>query len=40
MATKVNEVYYCKLCGNKVKVLESGAGVLVCCGQDMIKIEE
>ena len=40
MATKVGEVYYCKLCGNKVKILESGVGTLVCCDQDMIKIDE
>jgi len=35
--TKVNEVYLCKICGNKVKVLESGAGTLVCCGEPMKK---
>jgi desulfoferrodoxin-like iron-binding protein len=33
--TKVGEVYLCKICGNKVKVLESGKGVLVCCGEAM-----
>ena len=36
--TKVNEVYLCEICGNKVKVLESGAGTLVCCGEDMVKV--
>jgi len=36
--TKVNEVYLCEICGNKVKVLESGAGTLVCCGEDMGKV--
>lgn len=36
--TKVNEVYECEICGNKVKVMESGDGTLVCCGQDMTKI--
>jgi superoxide reductase len=35
--TQVNEVYLCKICGNKVKVLESGAGMLVCCGEPMKK---
>ncbi|MGA1845937.1 desulfoferrodoxin FeS4 iron-binding domain-containing protein [Deferribacter abyssi] len=38
MATKVGEIYYCSICGNKVKVIESGKGTLVCCGQDMEKV--
>ena len=33
--TQVEEVYLCEICGNKVKVLESGVGVLVCCGVPM-----
>jgi len=33
--TTVGEVYLCEICGNKVKVLEAGAGKLVCCGQPM-----
>ena len=33
--TDVNEVYLCEICGNKVKVIEAGAGQLVCCGQPM-----
>ena len=33
--TKVGEVYLCEICGNKVKVVESGAGALVCCGEEM-----
>lgn len=33
--TEVGEVYLCEICGNKVKVLEAGAGELVCCGQPM-----
>jgi desulfoferrodoxin-like iron-binding protein len=37
--TEVSEVYLCELCGNKVKVVESGAGTLVCCGEDMVKVE-
>ena len=36
--TKVNEVYLCEICGNKVKVLESGAGTLVCCGENMVEV--
>jgi len=35
MATEAGQVYRCKICGNKVKVLESGGGVLVCCGVSM-----
>jgi superoxide reductase len=37
--TEVNDVYLCELCGNKVKVLESGAGALICCGENMVKVE-
>ncbi|MDD3792193.1 MAG: desulfoferrodoxin FeS4 iron-binding domain-containing protein [Candidatus Bathyarchaeota archaeon] len=33
--TKIDEVYVCKICGNKVKVLQSGMGTLVCCGKPM-----
>lgn len=33
--TKTGELYYCAICGNKVKVVETGVGQLVCCGQPM-----
>ncbi|MEM2954976.1 MAG: desulfoferrodoxin FeS4 iron-binding domain-containing protein [Candidatus Nanoarchaeia archaeon] len=33
--TKKGEVYKCMICGNTVKVIEEGAGTLVCCGQPM-----
>ncbi len=33
-------IWFCELCGQKVKVLEEGGGVLVCCGQDMVEVEE
>ncbi len=33
--TTIGDVYVCEICGNKVKVLEAGAGILVCCGQPM-----
>lgn len=36
--TKVGEIYYCEICGNKVRVMESGMGTLVCCGQPMTKV--
>jgi superoxide reductase len=38
--TKVGEVYKCEICGNVVKVLENGAGQLVCCGQPMKLIKK
>jgi len=37
--TEKGEVYVCEICGNKVQVLEAGAGTLVCCGQDMTLVE-
>ena len=36
--TNVNDVYLCEICGNKVRVLEAGAGTLVCCGEDMVLV--
>jgi len=33
--TKKGETYKCLICGNIVKVIEAGAGTLVCCGQPM-----
>lgn len=33
--TEVGQVYLCELCGNKIEVLESGAGELICCGEPM-----
>jgi len=38
--TKVGEVYKCEKCGNVVKVIEEGFGTLVCCGEDMVLVEE
>jgi superoxide reductase len=37
--TEVNQVYKCEICGNIVEVLHTGAGQLVCCGQDMTLLE-
>ena len=34
MAEKLN-LYRCDICGNIVEVVIDGAGVLVCCGEDM-----
>jgi len=35
MATETGQEYLCEVCGNKVKVIESGGGELTCCGQAM-----
>ncbi len=37
--TNKDEVYKCEICGNVVKVIESGVGQLVCCGENMTKIK-
>ncbi|MFC1487391.1 desulfoferrodoxin FeS4 iron-binding domain-containing protein [Thermoproteota archaeon] len=37
--TEIEEFYFCEICGNKVQVIESGSGTLVCCGQDMTLVE-
>ena len=34
--TEVKQIYKCKICGNIVEVVHTGAGELVCCGQPMI----
>ena len=34
MAEKMG-IYKCEICGNIVRVLEAGAGQLVCCGEQM-----
>jgi desulfoferrodoxin-like iron-binding protein len=36
---KIGEKYICKICGNEVVVTKVGGGTLVCCGQDMEKVE-
>ncbi|MFC1983335.1 desulfoferrodoxin FeS4 iron-binding domain-containing protein [Chloroflexota bacterium] len=36
---KVGEKYKCNVCGNEVVVTVVGGGTLVCCGQDMEKVE-
>ncbi|MDC7222994.1 MAG: desulfoferrodoxin [Spirochaetales bacterium] len=33
------DIYKCELCGNIVEMVHSGGGTLVCCGQDMVKLE-
>jgi desulfoferrodoxin-like iron-binding protein len=36
---KKGEKYRCNICGNEVIVTNVGGGTLVCCGEDMEKIE-
>ena len=35
----VGENYRCAICGNEVTVTKAGGGTLVCCGQEMERIE-
>ena len=37
---KFGEKYRCNVCGNEVVVTKVGGGTLVCCGQEMERIEE
>lgn len=37
--TKIRELYKCDVCGNVVEVVHQGATALVCCGEDMKKLE-
>jgi superoxide reductase len=37
---KLREIYKCEICGNIVEVLHGGQGALVCCGEEMKKMEE
>lgn len=40
MAVEIlGEKYVCSICGNEVEVTKVGGGTLVCCGQDMDKME-
>lgn len=34
------EIYKCNICGNVVRMLHKGKGVLVCCGERMQLLEE
>ena len=35
----IGEKYKCNECGNEVVVTKVGGGTLVCCGQDMERME-
>jgi superoxide reductase len=36
---EIGEVFRCNVCGNEVEVITVGGGTLVCCGQEMEKVE-
>ena len=36
---QIREIFKCNVCGNVVELLQAGAPALVCCGQDMEKLE-
>ncbi len=38
--TEKMQIYKCEICGNIVEVVHSGAGKLVCCGEEMRLLEE
>lgn len=38
--TKHLEVYKCEECGNIVEVVHAAGGALICCGNEMVKLEE
>lgn len=38
--TELNQSYKCNVCGNVVKILQTGIGTLVCCGQPIELIIE
>ncbi|MBT3392845.1 MAG: desulfoferrodoxin [Elusimicrobiaceae bacterium] len=40
MTTKMNGIYKCDICGNIVEILNTGAGELVCCGENMKHMTE
>jgi desulfoferrodoxin-like iron-binding protein len=37
---QVGDIYRCSICSNEVKVTKVGGGILVCCGEEMEKIQE
>lgn len=38
--TELKQIYRCEVCGNVVEMERAGAGVLVCCGKEMVLEEE
>lgn len=40
MVEREGEKYHCNICGNDVVVTHAGGGTLVCCGEDMERMED
>jgi desulfoferrodoxin-like iron-binding protein len=38
--TSIDEVYFYEICGKKVRVIEAGVGVLICCEEPMKPLDE
>ncbi len=36
---KIGGKYRCNICGNEVTVIKVGGGALICCGENMEKLE-
>ena len=36
---ELRDIYFCEKCGNVVEVLNDGAPALVCCGEEMKKLD-
>lgn len=36
---EIKDIYRCNVCGHIIEVIHEGAGTLVCCDQDMEKLE-
>jgi desulfoferrodoxin-like iron-binding protein len=37
---EIGERYKCNACGNEVEVVNVGGGNLVCCGLEMVSLDE
>jgi len=35
MSSRVDKIYFCRICGNEVKFEKDGGGKLICCGEEM-----
>ncbi len=38
--TERYDIYRCEICGNVVETIDNGKGTLVCCNQDMKRMDE
>ena len=37
---KVNGIYKCEICGNVVSIIEAAGPPIICCGKEMVLLEE